>query len=56
VTAQVVDPDPMTNLGGQTIVMILLVAIKACAQCTGVDSPNDGELSNSSMFRLHEAF
>mmetsp|Transcript_13312 Transcript_13312/g.22610 ORF Transcript_13312/g.22610 Transcript_13312/m.22610 type:complete len:367 (-) Transcript_13312:1119-2219(-) len=50
------DTDPMTNLGGQCFVVLLLVFIKIWAQCTGVDVPNDGELNNSSTWRLHEAF
>jgi hypothetical protein len=36
--------------------MLLIVLTKLWAQCTGVDSPNDGELSSSSTFQLHEAF
>lgn len=48
--------DPITQLGGQSCIIAALVVIKLLAQCTGVDSSNDGEISNRSFFRLHEAF
>jgi hypothetical protein len=48
--------DPMTNLGGQTLVMLALVGIKFWAQCCGVDSPNEGEISNKDTYKLHDAF
>jgi predicted ferric reductase len=46
----------MTYLGGQACILGALIVLKFAAQCFGVDSPNDGESSNTSYFRLHEAF
>lgn len=46
----------MTNIGAQAIVVLLIVLVKLCTQCTGVDSPNEGEINDGSRFRLHEAF
>jgi hypothetical protein len=48
--------DPVTRLGGQAFIILALILLKLFAQCFGVDSSNDGEISNSSIFRLHEAF
>jgi hypothetical protein len=48
--------DPMTNLGGQCFVMLCIVLIKVWAQCTGVDSPNDNEITASDTWKLHDAF
>jgi hypothetical protein len=48
--------DPVTRLGGQACILGALILFKLFAQCFGVDSSNDGEISNSSIFRLHEAF
>lgn len=48
--------DPMTNLGGQTIVLLMLVLVKVFAQFFGIDDQNDGEINKKSTFRLHEAF
>jgi hypothetical protein len=50
------DADPMTNLGGQAAVVLLIVLVKLCAQCTGVDHPNEGEINDGSKYKLHEAF
>ena len=36
--------------------MLCLVGCKVFAQCCGVDSPNEGELSNKDTYKLHEAF
>lgn len=36
--------------------MLSLVGIKLWAQCCGVDSPNEGEISNKDTYKLHEAF
>ena len=46
----------MTNLGGQCFVLLCLVLIKVWAQCTGVDSPNDNEITASDTWKLHDAF
>jgi len=46
----------MTNLGGQGFVLVCIVLVKVWAQCSGVDSPNEGEVNDGSRFRLHEAF
>jgi len=46
----------MTQLGGMGIIFLTLIMIKLFAQCLGVDSSYDDEPSNSSFFRLHEAF
>ena len=48
--------DPITQLGGQAVILAVLIIIKLSAQCCGVDASNEGEVSNSSFFRLHEAF
>lgn len=48
--------DPVTKLGGQGFILFCLILLKLFAQCFGVDSSNDGEISNKSFFRLHEAF
>ena len=50
------DTDMLTPLGAQAAVLLLVVLVKIWAQCTGLDSPNDGEISSSSSWRLHEAF
>ena len=36
--------------------LLLIVLVKVWAQCTGADKPNDGDLSDSSTWRLHDAF
>lgn len=48
--------DPMTVLGGISLILAALVLIKITIQCFGVDSTNEDEPSNNSYFRLHEAF
>ena len=48
--------DPMPNIGAQCFVMLSIVLIKVWAQCTGVDSPNDNEITASDTWKLHDAF
>ena len=43
-------------LGGISVILISLVLLKLLIQCFGVDSNSEEEPSNTSYFRLHEAF